>query len=71
LGIQNESSIFCAPKSVQKLKNELEFNNAYDEWKSDRMRKFNFFTSRFYNAFDLEVDYTPHVVMLTDIKASP
>ena len=35
------------------------------------MRKFNFFTSRFYNAFDLEVDYTPHVVMLTDIKASP
>lgn len=71
LGIQNESSIFCAPKSVQKLKNELGFNNAYDEWKSDRMRKFNFYTSRFYNAFDLEVDYTPHVVMLTDIKASP
>lgn len=71
LGIQNESSIFCAPKSVQKLKNELGFNNAYDEWKSDRMRKFNFFTSRFYNAFDLEVDYAPHVVMLTDIKASP
>lgn len=71
MGIQNESSIFCAPKSVQKLKNELGFNNAYDEWKSDRMRKFNFFTSRFYNAFDLEVDYTPHVVMLTDIKASP
>lgn len=71
LGIQNESSIFCAPKSVQKLKNELGFNNAYDEWKSDRMRKFNFYTSRFYNAFDLEVDYTPHVVMLTDINASP
>ena len=71
LEIQNESSIFCAPKSVQKLKNELGFNNAYDEWKSDRMRKFNFFTSRFYNAFDLEVDYTPHVVMLTDIQASP
>lgn len=71
LGIQGESSMFCAPKSVQKLKNELVFNNAYDEWKADRMRKFNFFTSRFYNAFDLEVDYTPHVVMLTDIKASP
>lgn len=71
LGIQNESSIFCAPKSVQRLKNELEFNNAYDEWKADRMRKFNFFTSRFYNAFDLDVDYIPHVVMLTDIKASP
>lgn len=70
LGIENESSIFCAPKSVLKLKNELDFHNAYDEWRADRMRNFNFFTSRFYNAFDLELDYSPHVVMLTDIKAS-
>lgn len=70
LDIENESSIFCAPKSVLKLKNELDFHNAYDEWRADRMRKFNFFTSRFYNAFDLELDYSPHVVMLTDIKAS-
>lgn len=70
LGIENESSIFCAPKSALKLKYELNFHNAYDEWRADRMRSFNFFTSRFYNAFDLELDYLPHVVMLTDIKAS-
>lgn len=70
LGIENESSIFCAPKSALKLKHELNFHNAYDEWRADRMRSFNFFTSRFYNAFDLELDYSPHVVMLTDIKAS-
>lgn len=70
LGIENESSIFCAPKSALKLKHELNFHNAYDEWRADRMRSFNFFTSRFYNAFDLELDYLPHVVMLTDIKAS-
>lgn len=70
LGIENESSIFCAPKSALKLKHELNFHNAYDEWRADRMRSFNFFTSRFYNAFDLELDYLPHVVMLTDTKAS-
>ena len=70
LGIENESSIFCAPKSALKLKHELNFHNAYDEWRADRMRSFNFFTSRFYNAFDLELAYSPHVVMLTDIKAS-
>lgn len=70
LGIENESSIFCAPKSALKLKHELNFHNAYDEWRADWMRSFNFFTSRFYNAFDLELDYLPHVVMLTDIKAS-
>ena len=70
LGIENESSIFCAPNSALKLKHELNFHNAYDEWRADRMRSFNFFTSRFYNAFDLELDYLPHVVMLTDIKAS-
>ena len=70
LGIENESSIFCAPKSALKLKHELNFHNAYDEWRADRMRSFNFFTSRFYNAFDLELAYSPHVVMLTDIKES-
>lgn len=70
LGIENESAIFCAPKSEQKLKYELKFNNAYNEWKADRMKKYNFFTGRFNNAFDLDLDYAPQVVMLTDTKAS-
>lgn len=70
LGIENESAIFCAPKSEQKLKYELKFYNAYNEWKADRMKKYNFFTSRFNNAFDLELDYSPQVVMLTDTKVS-
>lgn len=70
LGIANESAIFCAPKSEQKLKHELNFGNSYSEWKADRMKKYNFFTSRFNNAFDLDLDYSPQVVMLTDIKAS-
>lgn len=70
LGIENESAIFCAPKSEQKLKYELKFNNAYNEWKADRMKKYNFFTGRFNNAFDLDLDYSPQVVMLTDTNAS-
>lgn len=71
LGIDDESAIFCAPKSKQKLKHELNFTNAYDEWKADRMKQYSFFTSRFNNAFDLDLDYKPHVVMVTDVKASP
>ena len=70
LGIENESAIFCAPKSEQKLKHELNFGYAYNEWKADRIYNYNFFTGRFNNAFDLDLDYSPQVVMLTDIKAS-
>lgn len=67
---EDESAIFCAPKSKLKLKNELNFANAYSEWKASRMKKYNFFTGRFFNAFDLELDYKPHVIMITDLKAS-
>lgn len=71
LGIENESAVFCAPKSQQKLKHELNFNNAYAEWRADRMKRYNFYTGRFFNAFDLDLDYEPHVIMVTDVKASP
>ena len=61
-----DSSVYCAPKSRSKLKNEYIFHNAYSEWSSDTMKKYNFFTGRFYTAFDLELDYKPDLVMITD-----
>ena len=65
-GIMEDSAVYCAPKSRSKLKNEYGFTNAYTEWSAETMKKYNFFTGRFYTAFDLELDYMPDLVMITD-----
>lgn len=64
--ILDDSTVFCAPKSVDKLK-QLKFKNAYPKWSRDKMKKNNFFTSRFYNALDIELDEQPDVIIITDI----
>lgn len=61
-----DSAVYCAPKSRSKLKNEYGFTNAYTEWSAKTMKKYNFFTGRFFTAFDLELDYKPDLVMITD-----
>ena len=64
--IMEDSAVYCAPKSRSKLKNEYDFTNAYTEWSADTMKKYNFFTGRFFTAFDLELPYKPDLVMITD-----
>lgn len=49
-----------------KLKNEYSFDNAYNDWNADTMKKYNFFTGRFFTAFDLDLPYQPDLVMVTD-----
>ena len=61
-----DSAVYCAPKSRSKLKNEYGFTNAHTEWSAETMKKYNFFTGRFYTAFDLELRYKPDLVMITD-----
>ena len=61
-----ESTVYCAPKSRLKLRNEYSFDNAHNNWSADTMKKYNFLTGRFFTAFDLELDYQPDVVMITD-----
>lgn len=75
LGIEDESSIFCAPKSQMKIKHDMTLGedngvNVYDEWREDRMNKYNFFSARFFSAFDMDLEYKPDVVMVTDVKKS-
>lgn len=70
LGIEKESAVFCAPKSQDKLKHEFNFNNAYDMWDAKQMKRYNFFTGRFFTAFDLDLNYLPDILMITDAKAS-
>lgn len=64
LGIENESQIFCSDDAVRKLRDK-EFTQAYSELRG--LKKYSFFTSRFYSAVDIDLDVKPNVVLLTDL----
>lgn len=65
LDILEQSTVFCASNSVTSLKDK-KFANAYSDWDADKMRRFNFLTSRFFNALDIELDFCPEVFIVTD-----
>ena len=65
LDILEQSTVFCASNSVASLKDK-KFANAYSDWDADKMRRFNFLTSRFFNALDIELDFLPEVFIVTD-----
>ena len=72
LDILNDATVYCAPKSRIKLKSEHGFTNAYDVWSANTMKQYNFFTGRFYTAFDLELEQEkPDLLMITDPFISP
>jgi hypothetical protein len=64
LNIADESQVFCAKKSADKLK-QHGFNEAHTELAP--LKKYNFYTSRFFSAVDIEVDVKPNVVILSDL----
>ena len=66
----NDAVIYCAPKSRNNLKKEEKFTHAYTKWSAKTMKKYNFFTGRFFTAFDLDLDYKPDLVMITDPQIS-
>ena len=65
LDVLDKSAVFCSEKSVDKLK-ILKFNNVTDVWDEGRMKQFNWLTSRFYNAVDIELDFQPSVILISD-----
>lgn len=66
LGIADESSVFCSEKSTKKLK-ELKYDHAFSDWDIKHKSRYMFFTSRFYNAVDIELDQQPIVIFLTEL----
>ncbi|NDV56491.1 hypothetical protein D0T51_12260 [Parabacteroides sp. 52] len=66
LGIENDSAVFCSKKSVDKLKSR-DYKTTYETWNLERMKRFNFFTSRFYAALDIKLPFKPDVIILTDL----
>lgn len=65
LNILDKSAVFCSDKSVDKLKG-LKFKSAYSTWGENNMKHYNWLTSRFYNAVDIEINECPNVLLLTD-----
>lgn len=65
LGIANDSAVFCATKSVDKLKVKG-FKCAYENWDIKHWKPYMFFTSRFYTAVDIELDEKPDIVFVTE-----
>lgn len=65
LGIGEQSKVFCASKSVFKLKNEG-FENASSTLLD--FDKYNFLTSRNFSAVDIKLNgNTPDIIILTDL----
>lgn len=68
LDLFEESSVFCSTNSVKKLKNDkdVKFKNAYEDWDVKHMKRYNWLTSRFYNAVDIKLDEQPNVILLSN-----
>jgi len=65
--IENEAQVFCAVDSAEKL-NIAGIANAQEDFDAERMMKYNFFTSRFFTAFDMILKYKPSVLIVSDVK---
>ncbi len=68
LKLQERCKVFCSEKSVRKLKREG-FAAVSDNL--TELAEVNFFTSRFYSAVDIKLDYQPNVIVLTDTFHAP
>lgn len=68
LDLFDESSVFCSTNSVKKLKNDkdVKFKNAYEDWDVNHMKRYNWLTSRFYNAVDIKLEEQPNVILLSN-----
>ncbi|HEY0667640.1 MAG TPA: hypothetical protein VGD22_05660 [Sphingobacteriaceae bacterium] len=75
LGIEDESAAFCSEDAVVKLK-DYGFLNASSELTDDEgnlkeFSKYNFFTSRFYSAVDIELAYKPNIIIISHLHFAP
>ena len=66
LYLEEESRIFCSEEGVGKLK-DAGFTNAVSSIDYP-LAKYNFFTSRFYSAVDIELNVKPDILILTNLN---
>lgn len=65
LDIKKGSTIFCSESRKTELR--LKGFNSRSKINEDDYSKFNFLTSRFYSAVDIELSYKPDVIMITEV----
>jgi len=66
LGLHSKSKAYCSQESVVSLM-EDGYKHASSEFDAKDMALYNFFTSRYFSAVDIKLDYKPDVVLVTDI----
>ncbi|NDV96737.1 hypothetical protein D0T84_17735 [Dysgonomonas sp. 521] len=71
-GLKEQSQVFCSKDSVDKLKQIDKSINAYSNLELDKkgntkLFQYNFFTSRFFSAVDIDLDIQPIVVIISDL----
>ena len=64
LQIEDDSIVFCSQDSVKKLKGN-DIKEVYSDLQD--FKKYNFLTSRFFSAVDIEFREHPTIIMLTDL----
>lgn len=69
LGIGDRANIYCSTKAKKEIEKDgyNVFDNIAIKQGKAVLNKYNFFTSRFYSAVDIELDYKPTVIMLTQV----
>lgn len=69
LPIGEEINIYCSTSASKELKRngDTSYDSVTDKDGKTNLRRFNFFTSRFYSAVDIVLDYKPIVIMITDV----
>ena len=74
LGIEEQSNIYCSTKSREQFI-EDEYTQVFDRLnevgQEIKLNRYNFFTSRFYSAVDIELPYKPTVIMITEVFSAP
>ena len=63
-----DANIYCSTNAAKELKKDgykNVYDNVTDKDGKSTLVKYNFFTSRFYSAVDIELDYKPVVIMIT------
>lgn len=64
LKIETESTIFCSENGRHSFKKSN--ISVHDTVETDKMRRYNFFTSRFNSAVDIILEEMPHVIIVVD-----
>ena len=74
LGIKADSKIFCSQESKSLLKGEqqgYDVSDVFLETDGENLAKYNFFTSSFYTGLDINLNFKPIIIILTDCTDAP